>query len=132
MDRIHPYYSRFKRFCPRGHDKEAVGLNTQAGCRACSKITSKEGNWKAYGIKNDSGGFFTTTDYDRNYQIQQGKCIGCGKHQSCLKKVLVVDHDHITGLFRGLLCDPCNRILGDAEENSATLLNLAEYCKKKK
>lgn len=42
----------------------------------------------------------------------------------------VRDHDHATGLPRSLLCDPCNRMLGAARDNSKTLMRGAEYVKK--
>ena len=38
------------------------------------------------------------------HQLQDGKCAVCGEHT----ELLVVDHDHATGLVRGLLCWPCN------------------------
>lgn len=53
---------------------------------------------------------------------QHGKCLGCfadGKLQ--------VDHDHASGRVRGLLCGNCNKILGLAHDESATLLNLWAY-----
>jgi hypothetical protein len=54
---------------------------------------------------------------------QEGKCCGCLR----ATEQLVVDHDHTTGLVRGLLCSPCNKALGMADENSATLRRLADY-----
>lgn len=49
---------------------------------------------------------------------QNGVCAICRKpprklHRSSMKVVcLCVDHNHTTGLVRGLLCDHCNRALG--------------------
>lgn len=37
------------------------------------------------------------------------------------------DHDHKTGLFRGWLCDQCNKALGNAEDSPETLDKLASY-----
>ncbi|WP_417554635.1 endonuclease domain-containing protein [Microbispora sp. NBC_01189] len=39
-----------------------------------------------------------------------GRCGICGKIS--LGNGLVRDHDHKTGLIRGLLCDACNRLEG--------------------
>ncbi len=68
--------------------------------------------WKKYGILNLDGSQFTQIDFDRLYQIQQGKCKICKVHQSELKQSLVVDHDHKTGFVRGLLCQKHNKGLG--------------------
>jgi hypothetical protein len=38
-----------------------------------------------------------------------------------------VDHDHITGKIRGLLCHNCNAVLGNAKDNPQILINAAEY-----
>ncbi len=45
-----------------------------------------------------------------------GKVFGQGKDQSPH-----VDHDHATGQFRGLLCNPCNMMLGFARDSQETL-----------
>jgi hypothetical protein len=82
------------------------------------------------GIKIE-GRVFTNVDFDRHYQIQQGKCLGCGKHQQDLKISLCVDHDHGTGEFRGLLCNHCNHILGLVGDRQEILTNLINYLERK-
>lgn len=114
-------------FCPRGHDKDIVGRRSSGLCIECHKITSqkwkknnkglvkqqaRQHNWNRYNILNSDGSNFTQIDFDRHYQIQQGKCLMCQKHQTELTKPLCVDHNHITKIFRGLLCHSCNVSLG--------------------
>lgn len=57
--------------------------------------------------------------------IEQKKkgCQNCGR----LSKRMHVDHDHKTGVVRGVLCHGCNASLGFAGDNSAILRNLATY-----
>ena len=40
---------------------------------------------------------------------------------------LHLDHDHATGKFRGWLCQKCNMILGQIEDNVAWLESLSRY-----
>lgn len=40
---------------------------------------------------------------------------------------LVVDHNHVTGRFRGVLCRQCNLLLGMAREDCSILERAAEY-----
>lgn len=42
-------------------------------------------------------------------------------------KRLHMDHDHVTGKFRALLCSSCNTSLGHLKEDSERILGLAEY-----
>ena len=72
----------------------------------------KERGWKVAKIINQDGTPFKHIDFDRFFEIQQGCCAICGKHQSEFKRVLDVDHDHKTGIVRGLLCEICNKHLG--------------------
>lgn len=42
---------------------------------------------------------------------QEGRCAICKKLESHFAKRLAVDHNHKTGLVRGLLCYRCNKFL---------------------
>lgn len=55
-------------------------------------------------------------EYDRLYQFQNGRCWLCQRATGATRR-LSVDHDHKTGEVRGLLCRPCNTILGHARDN---------------
>lgn len=60
--------------------------------------------------------------FDTLFQLQQGKCAICGISQEGLDakyprhapvyRKFVIDHCHLTGKIRGLLCAPCNILLG--------------------
>ena len=43
-----------------------------------------------------------------------------------------IDHDHMTGKVRGLLCLNCNRALGRCNENSLILINAVRYLQRNK
>lgn len=61
----------------------------------------------------------TLEEYNGLFEKQQGSCACCGKHQMQLNKMLCVDHCHMTGKVRGLLCHKCNSgigMLGDCLE----------------
>jgi len=57
---------------------------------------------------------------------QGGACAICRQPSD---KVLHVDHNHSTGKVRGLLCSPCNSLLGYAYESSERLMKAIEYLK---
>jgi len=57
-------------------------------------------------------------------KIQNGKCKICGINQKELPIALAVDHDHKTGIFRGLVCKRCNANLGWLDNN---FISVKEY-----
>lgn len=107
-----------KPFCTKGHIREG-NIDDGGGCLICW--------WDTKGIKKEDGSIFQASDYNRVFQIQGGRCKGCRKHQSEYSKTFMTDHDHVTGLFRGLLCHQCNFILGLAKDNPEILRTLADY-----
>lgn len=57
---------------------------------------------------------------------QDGKCAVC--HLACKSsRSLAVDHDHVTGQVRGLLCMNCNRAIGWLQDNPDLLMDAAAY-----
>ena len=73
----------------------------------------------AYGI--------TTVEYELLLSKQSGCCAICGKSDTEYKRRLHVDHDHLTGNIRGLLCVRCNSGLGNFQENPLLLDKAKEY-----
>lgn len=70
----------------------------------------------------------TIDDYYDMLEAQGGCCPGClGQTPGAYKQFFSLDHCHTSGDIRGLLCDPCNRILGQARDDAATLRRLADY-----
>lgn len=71
----------------------------------------------------------TMDDYERMNEDQQGRCAICDGVQVRADSdgSLVVDHDHITGSVRALLCNKCNAGLGQFGDDPALLLAAAEY-----
>jgi hypothetical protein len=56
---------------------------------------------------------------------QNNACKICNKIQQDRK--LCIDHCHVTGNIRGLLCDKCNKGLGSFEDNELSLKNAVTY-----
>lgn len=66
---------------------------------------------------------------------QGGACAGCGvkyRHQLPAADGWHIDHDHETGMVRGILCRHCNLMLGFAKDNPTTLRRAAEYLERTK
>ena len=61
---------------------------------------------------------------------QKGKCACCGIRQNELTMRFAVDHDHDTGLIRGLLCGNCNTGIGKLGDNIEGLMKALNYLEK--
>lgn len=72
----------------------------------------------------------TVEDYDRMLQAQGGVCAACGSPPG--ERNFDVDHNHVTGAVRGLLCHNCNVSIGYAKDDPSVLEKLAAYLRKNK
>lgn len=76
----------------------------------------------------------TEEDYHKILEEQGGCCpicstpltatVGLGSSRAGKPHI---DHDHVTGKMRGLLCHLCNSLLGHARDNQTILLNARKY-----
>lgn len=101
--------------CAQGHEIVIVGRLKNGRCKMCAKRWVKNANLRRmYGIDLD--------DYTRLLSSQGGGCASCGGVE-----MLCVDHDHDTGVIRGILCHWCNVSAGLLQESSARARQLAAY-----
>lgn len=97
-------------------------------------------SWRAFyrkAVSGEAGYTITPTDYRRLYVAQKGRCWICRKARGVHpddpagrgSRRLGVDHNHVTGAVRGLLCTggdkTCNRIIGWLD--AAALQRAADY-----
>jgi hypothetical protein len=73
---------------------------------------------KVYGLKPGQ--------YGEIYLHQKGVCAICRVATGATRN-LSVDHDHKTGLVRGLLCRPCNDLLGHLRDDIEAARRVAGY-----
>lgn len=66
-------------------------------------------------------------EYNGLREEQKQCCKICGIHENKLPKAICVDHCHKTGKIRGLLCEPCNRLLGNAKDSIKILKEALNY-----
>lgn len=75
----------------------------------------------------------TLEDYNRMLEEQGGVCAICKGDESFIhwrskkKYPLIVDHCHMTGAVRGILCNGCNHALGLLQENPDRARALLQY-----
>lgn len=138
----------------RGEERTADGLNTY--CRACAKKRQQRAHylankgvyrqkadqwradnpekrkqiardwgrkqrWAVYGINED--------DFARLIRECEGRCEICDVELQDSVGI-AVDHDHATGVVRGILCGPCNRGIGILGDDPVRLDAAAAYLRR--
>lgn len=94
-------------------------LRSRPGWKPAPEPNPIPARFRQYGI--------TQADYDQMRIDQDHRCAICRRHED--ERPLVIDHDHDTGVVRGLLCSPCNTgigMLGDGPETVAAALAYLE------
>ena len=67
----------------------------------------------------------TIEDQEKMLQIQKNKCLICGCNLK--NKKFCIDHDHVTGGVRGILCNNCNAGIGLLGDNLNGLIKAVKY-----
>ena len=88
-----------------------------------SKLSNRKSRLNTFGL--------SLNDYQDMLEKQGGTCAICGSPETQLRygtlSRLAVDHCHITGTVRGLLCSKCNLGLGKFKDNWVLVENAMEY-----
>jgi hypothetical protein len=99
-------------------------------CRECDTKfrRNKYHENKANGIKDSLRKYgITQNDFD---VMLAGQWEGCAICKMPFTKTPDVDHDHVSGHVRGLLCRKCNLIVGYLENDEELILKATDYLKK--
>lgn len=95
-------------------------------CNECIPDSTALKAWYDYGL--------THQQVTEIFNSQGKVCAGCKcsltrgqKSTQKSKNNFCIDHNHLTGEIRGILCHYCNTILGLSKDNSETLKRLTAY-----
>lgn len=111
----------------RNKNKELVNHYNRTRYKSLTEEEKKERlrrqHIRTYGIQPE--------DYEKMLLEQNGVCACCGEVEtSKSRKHLSIDHCHITGKVRALLCNRCNRGIGAFSDNIDNLRNAVLYLEK--
>jgi len=109
------------------------GRGIKSRCRPCHNAYRRANHdpikSRAEGLKHRYN--ITLDQYDEMYEAQQGRCAICGTDTPGSRfNHFHVDHDHVTGQVRALLCEACNTGLGKFRDNPNLLRSAALYLEK--
>lgn len=109
-------------------------------CHRCSRAATQRAKWPYAGNRRDAGRDYhlrtkygiTLAEYRERAAEQGGVCAVCGdppvgRRAGEEEPLLHVDHDHVTGGVRELICTRCNQALGCALDDPDRLRALADY-----
>lgn len=128
------YYRR--RRIAAGHAPPAPRVVT---CGACGKSFERVERQRLYcsptcarlaaSIRSHQRDYgLSKTDFRELMERQGGVCAICRQPERARgKRVLSVDHDHVSGRVRGLLCHHCNAAIGHFADDPARLRAAADY-----
>jgi len=89
-------------------------------CKRCRSATTVAWKRKAYlGIDEDT--------YQAMLEAQDRRCAICRSDSPGTNRSFCLDHDHLTGAVRGLLCTKCNAILDMCKDSREVLLAAIRY-----
>lgn len=69
----------------------------------------------------------TPETFEALWEKQKGLCAICDVALNRTQYGHTIDHDHKTGKIRGLLCHPCNRLLGRLHDDTTFIKRIEQY-----
>lgn len=109
--------------CSRAKQRYHSCAKTRTGIKYRNRVSLI----KSYGL--------TVVDFENMLIAQNSMCAGCNIPLDLFApdkqgNSACIDHDHATGLVRGLLCRCCNLAIGYAQDSPTNLRSLALYSEK--
>lgn len=101
--------------CKRSYSRELYDRNREYRRRYSYEAAIQ----RLYGI--------TLEEREAIWEAQGRRCKICHSTGEGQKRRMHVDHDHDTGKIRGLLCHPCNIMLGGAKDSIEVLEKAIAY-----
>ncbi len=108
-------------------------------CKPCRNIYSKDYNKRNLAKCRQIGmnshrktKYGITAEEFKNLQIKQNYVCAICNNKCITGMNLAVDHDHVSGKIRGLLCANCNRGLGLFKDNVLSLEQAIIYLNREK
>jgi len=101
-------------------------------CKECVKLFVKSRGYKNRSLPPE---IQHRNDIARKYgllPVEERRLLHLANHQCqvCSNKTdLTIDHNHVTGAIRGILCRKCNSALGLVKDDAELLLKLIGYLK---
>jgi len=125
------------RICKTDRDESFFYKNDKTNrCKACEQSRKRKERKTRDHYNSDRKIFLkkkyniTIEFYEELLNNQDGKCLICNGVGFIKKGSLCVDHCHISGKIRGLLCHSCNVGLGHYNDNINLLKNAIKYLEK--
>lgn len=96
----------------------AIDRRKNGTCRPCDAVRFRITLLRRYGL--------SPRDFERMLAEQSNRCAVCG---DLMRPGLgtTIDHDHVTGVVRGLLCPNCNAAEGHLKGSALRAEKLAAY-----
>jgi hypothetical protein len=110
--------------------KNTKGLFCSVSCKNKDRYLNKPEFYRAKALKVYG---LTVDQYDAMENKQQGRCYICNQYEIIINTKtklpyrLCVDHNHITGQVRKLLCRNCNLLVGQLENKEELVKKCVNY-----
>jgi len=116
------YWKEYKRppeyFVKAAEAQRQRRKNNPEKYKLMGKTSERNRKLKKYGLTKDQ--------YDLMLNAQNFVCAVC-KQPNNTTRDWHIDHDHKTGIVRGILCHHCNLMLGNAKDSPETLKSAVQY-----
>lgn len=104
--------------CKNCYDKRYYGRYYERK-RKYSKLHNREYHLRDYNI--------SPQQYEEMLKQQNNCCAICLRHKECFKRNFSIDHCHLTGKVRGLLCISCNAAIGSLNDDPSIIKRALTY-----